>query len=235
MVTKIPEVSSGPRHRPLRRHQHRELGLGLPSRPDSLQSLTTAFVAFSLSSSYSPFDINTSTHPYLFLYHRRYTHLVSPRRSLCRDSFGITIVIIQKKSREHQLRNSLPTLRDPVLWHCLSKVYLKRYKRNPWLQVSPLLLSSSFSLSLSNSNNMSMLSTPPPYESNPDTRPLPEGWIAQFDSKWVSSTDSYRSTLSAWDLTLILFNALSSYNAWYGFSPNPKKTFPDKWFFQVLC
>ena len=131
MVTKIPEVSSGPRHRPLRRHQHRELGFGLPSRPDSLQSLTTAFVAFSsLSSSYSPFDINTSTHPYLFLYHRRYTHLVSPRRSRCRDSisFGITIVIIQKKSREHQLRNSLPTLRDPVLWHCLSKVYLKNIK-----------------------------------------------------------------------------------------------------------
>ena len=130
MVTKIPEVSSGPRHRPRRRHQHRELGLGLPSRPDSLQSLTTAFVAFSLSSSYSPFDINTSTHPYLFLYHRRYTHLVSPRRSRCRDSisFGITIVI-QKKSHENtELGTRCRRCVILCSGHCLSKVYLKNIK-----------------------------------------------------------------------------------------------------------
>jgi len=38
------------------------------------------------------------------------------------------------------------------------------------------------------------MSAPPPFQVNPDTRPLPEGWISQYDSKWVPDLiDPFRS------------------------------------------
>ena len=58
-----------------------------------------------------------------------------------------------------------------------------------------------------------MSSAPPPYvsEANPDTRPLPQGWITQFDSKYVNLISIHYDRRSADHDRRLRFG---SYKAW---------------------
>ena len=67
------------------------------------------------------------------------------------------------------------------------------------------------------------MSAPPPYESNPDTRPLPEGWISQYDPKWVPDLiDPFRSDMI--DAPATKLGQLSAFLQSQNFSDNDSGT-----------